>query len=190
MRDALWRLPGTDIVVDQIRGGTVHKSIDSRRKRCFNQAGHRQMRDHHGGNGDRQVIGAVKSVAHAVREQQGLDPEFHGRAESGRVDSDIRSDGRCRAAGPGSGLFTAAESACDQLVNKVSKIRQDKGHIKAVGAESENTAVTEDQRLQEQGGRDSYTGRIRTEKQGGQCSAHSVSGRSSYQGNVEHHGKK
>ena len=143
------------------------------------------MSEHHGRYCNVQSVRAVQSLTGRRVEERRLDAELNGRAERRGIDADIASDSR----GHKPSLFGAGPAA-DQTVNCISEIRKDKGHIEAIGAESQNTAVPEKQCLYQKSDRHRDTGRIRAEKQRDQRSSYRMSRRATRQRNVEHHCNK
>ena len=76
------------------------------------------------------------------------------------------------------------------MIDEISCKGQDEGHVEAVGTESQDAAVAEEQGLDEQGHADGQTGRVRPEEDGDERTAHGVSRRTAGQGDVEHHGQE
>ena len=77
-----------------------------------------------------------------------------------------------------------------KLIDRMAHIWQHKGHIETIGAKGQYTAVSEKQCLDQQGDGNSQTGCIRSEQNGDQRSADSMSCGSSRKRYIEHHGDK
>ena len=140
------------------------------------------MADHHGRKGNPQGIRAVQGLTGSIGEQQGLDAKFHGGTEGSCVDANISADA--------GGDRIRRDDLLQAVIDEISRKGQDESHVEAVGAESQDAAVTEEQGLDEQGHADGQTGRVRPEEDGNERTADGVSRRTAGQGDIEHHGQE
>ena len=112
-----------------------------------------------------------------------LDAELATGAESRHRQAGPAADGR--APHPPAGLDGGL--ARDGLIDEVADIGQHDGHIEAVGAESQDAAIAKEERLDDQGHRDTHGGDLRPQDHGDQSAAHGVGGGPARHWHIEHH---
>ncbi len=112
----------------------------------FDETDHGQVRDHHGGDGLRKSIRRIKGGSVGGLEEVALDAHLEAGQEGCHVDAHIGADtgGQPAPAGARRG------SRCHQPVHIITNEWQGEGHVEAIGADGQEAAVAEEERLHHQ----------------------------------------
>ncbi len=165
-----------------MRGRFADERENGDRKNGFRQAEKSQVPDHHRRDRDRKPVRAVKRLSVRVGKEGRLNSELNRRRQRRDVQPDKGRNGDVNK--------RVFRKTLQRSINVIAGKGANEREVEAVGAERDNAAVAEKERLNRQRDRQRDASRLRAEQNRENRSADRVSGRPAGKRNVEHHRQK
>ncbi|MPN06252.1 hypothetical protein SDC9_153508 [bioreactor metagenome] len=144
------------------------------------------MWNDHGRDGNGEWIGRVQRSAIRSLKEGRLNAKFNGSKKGRYGQPNVSAEG-----GSPNTFFGIGRSVLDDgLVNKIGYVWQDNRHVKAIGADCQDTTIAKKDGLNNEGNRNSNGGDFWPKNNGSQRTAYCMPGGTAGQRYIEHHDHK